>query len=71
MSTSSSGNRGELIDKVVKEGITPRELATRMTERADAGAALVGELVELYYAAEWGGRRDPAAAQRAIAIALA
>ena len=48
---------------------TPRELATRMTERADAGAAAVGELVELYYAAEWGGRRDPAAEERALVLA--
>jgi hypothetical protein len=55
---------------VVREAaITPRELATRMTERGDAGAAQVGVLVELYYAAEWGGRRDPAAEDRALALA--
>jgi len=40
-----------------------------MTERAAPGAAQVGELVELYYAAEWGGRRDPAAEDRALALA--
>ncbi len=49
--------------------VTPRELATRMTERADPGAAQVGELVELYYAAEWGGRRDPEAEDRALVLA--
>ena len=65
----------ELYDQVAKalarSGVvrdsqtTPRELATRMTERADPAAVQVGELTELYYAAEWGGRRDPAAEGRA------
>lgn len=50
-------------------GTTPRELATRMTERAEPGAAQVGELTELYYAAEWGGRRDPAAEDQAMRLA--
>lgn len=47
---------------------TPRELATRMTQRSDPGAAQMGELTELYYAAEWGGRRDPAAEERAMVL---
>jgi hypothetical protein len=49
--------------------LTPRELARRMTQRAEPGAAQLGELVELYYAAEWGGRRDPAAEDRAAVLA--
>jgi hypothetical protein len=49
--------------------LTPRELATRMAQRRDPGAPQVGELVELYYAAEWGGRRDPAAEERALVLA--
>ncbi|HWU91098.1 MAG TPA: transglutaminase domain-containing protein, partial [Kofleriaceae bacterium] len=49
--------------------ITPRELAARMAARGDPGAAAFGELVELYYAAEWGGRRDAAAEARAPALA--
>ncbi len=48
--------------------ITPRELAKRMTERGEPGAAQVGDLVELYYAAEWGGIRDPAAEDRALML---
>ncbi len=50
--------------------ITPRELADRMIERHDPGAAEVRELVELYYAAEWGSHRDPAAEDRAQKLAL-
>ncbi|MDB4961670.1 MAG: transglutaminase domain protein [Myxococcales bacterium] len=49
--------------------LTPRELATRMAQRGDPGAPQVGELVELYYVAEWGGRRDPAAEVRAQILA--
>jgi transglutaminase-like putative cysteine protease len=49
-------------------GTTPRELATRMTERGEPAAAEVGELTELYYAAEWGGRRDPAAEDKAMQL---
>lgn len=49
--------------------LTPRELATRMTERGDPAGPEVGELTELYYAAEWGGRRDPAAEDRAVTLA--
>jgi len=54
---------------VRETAITPRELATRMAARQDPGAPQVGELVELYYAAEWGGRRDPAAEVRASTLA--
>ena len=46
-------------------GETPRELATRELP----GATQLAELVELYYAAEWGGRRDPVAEERAEALA--
>ncbi len=49
--------------------ITPRELATRMAERGDPSATDVAELVELYYAAEWGSQRDPAAEDRAQKLA--
>ena len=49
--------------------VTPRELALRMAARGDAAAGEVGELTELYYAAEWGHRRDPAAEQRAVTLA--
>ena len=49
--------------------VTPRELADRMLERGDPGAAEVRELVDLYYAAEWGSQRDPAAEDRAGVLA--
>jgi transglutaminase-like putative cysteine protease len=49
--------------------LTPRELAARMTLRAEPGADQCVELTELYYAAEWGGRRDPAAEDRAVVLA--
>ena len=39
-----------------------------MAARGDPGPAAFGELTELYYAAEWGGRRDPAAEERAGAL---
>ncbi len=52
-------------------GITPRELADRAVAKGDPGAAELRELTELYYAAEWGGRRDPAAEQRAAELATA
>ncbi len=51
--------------------VTPRELAARLAERGHSVAPEVGELTELYYAAEWGQRRDPAAEQRAVALGLA
>jgi hypothetical protein len=49
--------------------LTPRELAARMQAHGDPGAAAFGALVELYYAAEWGARRDAAAEERARALA--
>ena len=49
--------------------VTPRELAAVLRERGAAAAAALAELTELYYAAEWGQRRDPAAEQRAAALA--
>jgi hypothetical protein len=49
--------------------VTPRELAQRMAARGDHAAHPVGELTELYYAAEWGRRRDPAAERRAGELA--
>jgi transglutaminase-like putative cysteine protease len=49
--------------------LTPRELAARMQAHGDPGAAAFSELVELYYAAEWGARRDAAAEERARALA--
>jgi protein-glutamine gamma-glutamyltransferase len=49
--------------------VTPRELAARLAARGDATAPQIGELTELYYAAEWGRRRDDAAEQRAVALA--
>jgi len=51
--------------------VTPRELAAQLTARGDGVAGEVGELTELYYAAEWGQRRDPVAEQRAVALGLA
>jgi hypothetical protein len=45
--------------------LTPRELAARMQARGEPGAAAFGELVELYYAAEWGARRAEDAEERA------
>ncbi|MGE0870505.1 MAG: DUF3488 and DUF4129 domain-containing transglutaminase family protein [Kofleriaceae bacterium] len=50
--------------------ITPRELATMMTQRGDPAATLVGELTELYYAAEWGGRSDRDREARAAQLVL-
>ncbi|HEY5952138.1 MAG TPA: DUF3488 and transglutaminase-like domain-containing protein [Kofleriaceae bacterium] len=52
-------------------GVTPRELANRVAAKGDPAAAELRELTELYYAAEWGGRRDPAAEQRASELAQA
>ncbi|HEX3764969.1 MAG TPA: DUF3488 and transglutaminase-like domain-containing protein [Kofleriaceae bacterium] len=49
--------------------LTPRELARRMATQGDPVAAPVAELTELYYAAEWGHRHDPAAERRAGALA--
>jgi transglutaminase-like putative cysteine protease len=52
-------------------GVTPRELADQLAAKGDPAAAELRELTELYYAAEWGGHRDPAAEQRATELALA
>lgn len=72
---------GDVYDQVVRmlaragypaeRAVTPRERAARMVARGEPGAAAVDELVELYYAAEWGGRRDPAAEARASELARA
>ena len=48
---------------------TPRELAQSLAARGAVAAGPVGELTELYYAAEWGRRDDPAAEHRAAALA--
>ncbi|MEO6775206.1 MAG: DUF4129 domain-containing protein, partial [Kofleriaceae bacterium] len=47
-------------------GVTPREHAARL---ANPFAAQLRELTDLYYAAEWGGRADPAAERRATELA--
>jgi transglutaminase-like putative cysteine protease len=66
---------GEVLRALARSGvpreaqITPRELAQRMATRGDGTAHQVAELTELYYAAEWGHRRDPAAEQRAADLA--
>lgn len=52
-------------------GVTPRELAAQAVARGEPAAAELHELTELYYAAEWGGRRDPAAEERARQLAVA
>ncbi|HSN26242.1 MAG TPA: DUF4129 domain-containing protein, partial [Kofleriaceae bacterium] len=48
--------------------VTPREHAARL--ELPVGDRF-RELTELYYAAEWGGRRDPVAEQRAAELATA
>ncbi|MBA3818787.1 MAG: DUF4129 domain-containing protein, partial [Deltaproteobacteria bacterium] len=48
---------------------TPLERARRMRARSAIAAAEVGELTDLYYAAEWGGQRDATAEVRATALA--
>jgi protein-glutamine gamma-glutamyltransferase len=50
-------------------GVTPRELANRVTTQGKPGATELTELTELYYAAEWGHRSDPAAEARAVELA--
>ncbi|HEU4726664.1 MAG TPA: transglutaminaseTgpA domain-containing protein, partial [Kofleriaceae bacterium] len=49
--------------------VTPRELAQHLAARGDAAAPQVGELTELYYASQWGQRRDPVAEDRAARLA--
>ncbi|HMG55171.1 MAG TPA: transglutaminaseTgpA domain-containing protein, partial [Kofleriaceae bacterium] len=70
---------GEIYDDVARAlarsgvpreaAVTPRELAQRMAARGEGVAPQLGELTELYYAAEWGRRHDPAAEQRAADLA--
>jgi protein-glutamine gamma-glutamyltransferase len=50
---------------------TPREHADRLSRTGGPAAPEVRELTELYYAAEWGGRRDPEAERRAGELAIA
>jgi transglutaminase-like putative cysteine protease len=47
---------------------TPREHARRLASRGDPWADAVGELTDLYYAAEWGGRRDAVAEAKAATL---
>jgi hypothetical protein len=49
--------------------VTPRELADRLAARGAETAPQLGELTDLYYAAEWGHHSDAAAEQRAHALA--
>jgi hypothetical protein len=51
-------------------GTTPRELASRLASRGHPAASQVRELVDLYYAAEWGRRSDPAAEARAQTLVI-
>jgi hypothetical protein len=48
---------------------TPREHARRLVTRGDAWGPAVAALTDLYYAAEWGGKRDPAAEDAASTLA--
>ena len=47
---------------------TPREHARRLATRGDPWAPAVAQLTDLYYAAEWGQNRDPAAEQTAASL---
>jgi hypothetical protein len=47
---------------------TPREHAQRLAKRGDAWAPDVAKLTDLYYAAEWGQHRDPAAEDAAATL---
>ncbi len=71
----------EVYDRVMKQfgkagvlrdvATTPRELAAALVKTGHRAAPQLHELTELYYAAEWGARRDPAAQDIARAAALA
>jgi hypothetical protein len=50
---------------------TPREHAERLARTGGPAAPEVRELTELYYAAEWGGLRDPEAERRASELEIA
>ena len=55
---------------IVREpATTPRELADRLAARGDPTARHVGELTDLYYNAEWGGRMTAIDETRAGALA--
>jgi transglutaminase-like putative cysteine protease len=68
----------EVYDGVIKQlakhgtrkqpGQTPRELASSLTGKP--GGTELAELTELYYAAEWGARRDPSSEARASELAI-
>ncbi|MBA3499277.1 MAG: DUF3488 domain-containing protein [Deltaproteobacteria bacterium] len=47
---------------------TPREHAQRLATRGDAWAPAVVQLTDLYYAAEWGQKLDPAAEHTAATL---
>jgi transglutaminase-like putative cysteine protease len=49
--------------------VTPRELAREVAARGLPYAAALGELTEIYYAAQWGGDGAPALLARAQALA--
>jgi transglutaminase-like putative cysteine protease len=49
--------------------VTPRELARLVAERGLPYARELGELTEIYYAAQWGGDEAPALLERAQALA--
>lgn len=57
------------VEKQLARGGLPRAPAETPAEFAARAGADVAELVELYYAAEWGGRRDAEAEPRARALA--
>jgi transglutaminase-like putative cysteine protease len=75
--SSIAGTYDQVLKQLAKHGtrrepgITPRELAHRAVAADAPAAAELSELTELYYAAEWGGRSDPAAEQRAHELAIA
>jgi transglutaminase-like putative cysteine protease len=52
-------------------GMTPRELAREVAARELPFAASLGELTELYYAAQWGGDPDPSLVSRARELGAA
>lgn len=49
--------------------VTPRELARAVAARGLPYASALGELTEIYYAAQWGGDAAPALLERAQALA--
>ncbi|HTR52181.1 MAG TPA: transglutaminase domain-containing protein, partial [Kofleriaceae bacterium] len=55
----------------IEAAATPREVAERAAGKISAAAPELRELVELYYAAEWGRRSDAEAERRAEELAAA